>query len=302
MTEPKVAIITVNWNGWQDTIECLESLEKLDYANFSVIICDNGSQDDSVEQLKKWLEEHKKIAVALVENKENLGFAGGNNVGIKKALEDGYDYVWLLNNDTVVDKYALKKLSEYADKNPKTICGSKLMYYDDRTKTQALGNKLNRYFGTTSFIVYEQDVRNIDFVVGASMFIPQQVFKDVGLLAEEYFLYYEEADLWQRCLEKYSFACVLTSIVYHKEGAAIGAKNIQKTKKSLMGDFYSIRNRILFMQKYYPWHMPTVYVGFIVTVIRRISRGQRERIPMIFRLISDPNLTYDEYMNSYKNT
>lgn len=299
MTEPKVDIITVNWNGWKDTIECLESLTKLDYANFSVIVCDNGSQDDSVEQLTNWLDTNSKIQVQLIETKKNLGFAGGNNIGIKQALKAGCDYIWLLNNDTVVDKDALKSMVSYAQEHHNTICGSKLMYYDTPSKVQALGNKLNTYLGTTKFIVEEKEMNQIDYLVGASMLIPQQVFKDVGLLSEEYFLYYEEADLWQKCKGKYDFRCVLNSLVYHKEGAAIGANNKQKAEKSLIGDFYSIRNRILFMKKYFSSHMLTMYIGLIVTIINRILRGQSERVGMVLRLIFNYNMTFEEYLSKY---
>ena len=299
MTEPKVAIITVNWNGWKDTIECLESLTKLNYVSFNVIVCDNGSQDDSVAQITKWLDANTKIRVQLIETKKNLGFAGGNNVGIKQALEVGCDYIWLLNNDTVVDKDALKHLVIYAQEHRNTICGSKLMYYDNPAKVQALGNKLNTYLGTTEFIVEEQDIDQIDYLVGAAMLIPQRVFEEVGLLSEEYFLYYEEADLWQKCKGKYDFRCVLNSLVYHKEGAAIGANNKQKAQKSLIGDFYSIRNRILFMKKYYQSHMWTVYAGLMVTVLRRIFRGQGDRVNMVFRLITNSKMTYEEYLIKY---
>src|SRR5664279_2479168 len=95
-------IILLNWNGWQDTIACVESCRKLSYPNFRILIVDNGSTDNSEAILRERLPD-----IELLQTGANLGFAGGNNVGIRHALAQGADYVWLLNNDTVVDAEAL---------------------------------------------------------------------------------------------------------------------------------------------------------------------------------------------------
>jgi len=108
MENPKVAIIIVNWDGWEDTIECLESLYRIDYPNYEIIIIDNHSQDDSVRRIKDY-SEGKELTI--IENEDNYGFAEGNNIGIRYALK--YlkpKYILLLNNDTVVDKDFLKEL------------------------------------------------------------------------------------------------------------------------------------------------------------------------------------------------
>ncbi|MCE5214153.1 MAG: glycosyltransferase, partial [Methanobacterium sp.] len=102
METPKVTIVIVNWNGWEDTIECLKSLYHVNYTNFNIIIVDNHSQDDSVKKIKDYIENKKLI---LIVNDENYGFAEGNNIGIRYAQKNfNPDYILLLNNDTIVDK------------------------------------------------------------------------------------------------------------------------------------------------------------------------------------------------------
>ncbi|MBS1804116.1 MAG: glycosyltransferase family 2 protein [Acidobacteria bacterium] len=175
---PKVYIIIVNWNGWQDTIECLESVFRLRYDNFSVIVCDNGSSDESLARIANWADGEVQasstrpelrhlgdppypkpipylrldsIAAAdftgreerlfLVQTGRNLGFAGANNIGLRLALKTGdLEYAWLLNNDTAVAPDALAELVLRMEEEPRAgICGSALLYYDDGKTVQALG-------------------------------------------------------------------------------------------------------------------------------------------------------------------
>lgn len=339
---PKVYIILLNWNNWQDTIECLESVLKLDYDNYTVLVCDNASTDGSMEKMKQWALGHQmahcsedkmlrelvvpyvekplKYAfyrapelqesagpfplqqLVFIESERNLGFAGGNNIGLRYALRQGdMEYVWLLNNDTVVPTSALRELLETAEASPYSICGSKLVYYNQPQRVQALGNSFNTYLGTTSFVVEAAHLDQSDFGIGASLLLPAAVFAGGQLLNESYFLYYEEADLWQRTKQKYRFVCSLQSMVYHKEGASIGANNKVLQAKSLIGDFYGIRNRLLFMKRYYPRRMPFVYLGLLVTIFHRIFRKQYGRIGMIAAIIRNPLLTFEEYMGSKRS-
>jgi len=340
--EKAVYILLLNWNNWKDTIECLESIFKLEYDRFKVIVCDNNSDNNSLRKIKEWAnglrvahfldnDQIKKVVLPyvdkpvryieysiedvqkctydnenrkliLIQTRKNLGFAGGNNIGLKYALNcNDCDYIWLLNNDTVVDKMALKVLVDCAKTNKNSIYGSKLLSYYYPSRIQALGISFNKYWGTTKFVVNQSDISKIDFLVGASMFIPSYVLKRIGLFSEEYFLYYEEADFWKKCKNKYTFVCALDSIVYHKEGATIGASNKSKIEKSLIGDFYGIRNRILFMKKYYPNYLITVYLGLIVTIFNRIRRKQYTRVKMIFKIITNSNMTYLEYLTNFNN-
>jgi GT2 family glycosyltransferase len=244
---PKAYIILVNYNGWIDTIECLESVLKLAYQNFQVIVVDNNSPNNSLEYIQQWAEgERKPIPsehtiiyslvyplipkpvsykiygkneaeeaagsttslpkVIFIQAGENGGFAAGNNVGIDFALKRGdADYVWLLNNDTVVDRKALSYLIEHFEDSPIKlgILGSKLLYYHNPSIIQAIAGRYNPWLSTTGHIggnvtdtgQYDSHhVPSADYIVGASMFISKQFLLDVGNMQEDYFLYFEELD------------------------------------------------------------------------------------------------------------
>jgi len=145
---PNVAILLLNWNGYQDTLECLDSLHALTYPNFNIILCDNGSSDNSIQHFEQWAKgrtvSHCRLVrqdaesathpvqekLIIIENQANLGFAGGNNVGLRFALTQPFKYVWLLNTDTTVEPDALTKLVAEVEANPKIgMCGSTLLYY-----------------------------------------------------------------------------------------------------------------------------------------------------------------------------
>jgi len=195
MSYSKVLILILNWNGWRDTIECLESVQRLDYPNYRVMVLDNQSSDQSIDKIKEWaagslscesnfltydamrkpvqyIEYDRQTAehgggaeqealldklppekgMVLVHTGGNLGFAGGNNVGLRYALAKGeYEYVWLLNNDTVVMPDALKHMVNRMIEDPKAgMCGSTLLYYYDPEVVQALGGaKYNKWFATS---------------------------------------------------------------------------------------------------------------------------------------------------------
>lgn len=289
---PKVFIIMVNWNGWEDTVECLHSLDKLDYSNYSSIVVDNGSTDSSVQEISRRFPD-----IMLIESDENRGFAGGNNLGIKQALNEGTDYVWLLNNDTVVDKDALSHLVQRMEEDTDIgICGSKLIYYHQCDTIQALGGgSYNKWLATTDNFGQHQPVDtpcnpqqiedDLDFVIGASMLVSRSFLNEVGWLSEDYFLYYEEIDWGIRAQPHFSLGFAPKSIVYHKEGASTKATNRRKDNKSRLSDYYLVKNRFKLTQKFYPYLLPLMYLTTGWTIINRMQRGQWDRIPMIIKLM-----------------
>ena len=283
----KVYIVILNYNNPVDTIECLDSIYRLNYPDYHVIVCDNLSTDDSEKQILNWKYRVHPINFTFVQTYANKGYAGGNNVGIRFAMEQGdMDYVWILNNDTIVTPESLTALVSKMQSVPAMgICGSKLIYLWDKTRVQSLGGRFNKYFGTTRHIVKERDLAKLEFVVGASMLISKEFLDDIGLFCEDYFLYYEEMDLAMRAKGKYTMGCALDSVVYHKEGASTGGSDGEKNNKSLIADYYSLRNRIFFMKKFFPEHMWSVYLGFIITIFNRLKRRQYSRIKMIFALL-----------------
>lgn len=337
MDDALVYIVVLNWNGWKDTLECLESLFRLEYPRFRVVVCDNGSSDNSVEYIGAWAEGRlclwreescplrdlsrppvvkpiryrelsisdvksevsltEKTPLILIRNEENLGFAGGNNVGLRFALADrDTRYVWLLNNDTVVDARALCRLVERMEERPDAgICGSTILFFDRPDIVQSLGGAVyNHRIGSNRHLGLHQNVRQstvaeiverqMDYVVGASMLVRRQFLETIGLMDERYFLYFEELDWATRGKGIFRLAYSAASIVYHKEGASAGTSSAKKGKSPL-SDFYSIRNRIVFTKKFYPWALPMVYAGIFLAFLNRVRRGQPHHAGVIGRIL-----------------
>jgi len=335
---PLVYILLLNWKGWVDTIECLESIFRNEYPNYRVIICDNDSQDGSIEYIKAWADGRlnllvnsanslrqlsfppiskpipyveydrataekggyhtdKKTRLILIQNQSNLGFAGGNNVGLRYALARGdLRYVWLLNNDTVIKPDTLFLMVRRIQKKPNAgICGSTLLYYHKPDRVQMLGGgKYNRWLGFPSPIEANQfDKKNIDvqqietlmdYVSGASMLVSRSFLQTIGLMSEDYFLYFEELDWATRARGLYTLAYEPKSIVYHKEGASIGSSRKRK-EKSLTANYYSLKNRRVFTRKFYSKALPTVYMGLFITMANRIFHRQWDRVLIIIKII-----------------
>ncbi len=238
-------------------------------------------------------EEQYKNPLIFIQSDENRGFAAGNNIGIKYILTRGdFEYVWLLNNDTVIESTTLSSLAEKFDYYKKTdnkvgLLGSKLRYYDNPLIIQAIGGNYNKWIGTSEHIgVFEMDygqydnekiVDAIDYPIGASLFVSKDFINDVGLMNEEYFLYYEELDWVLRGRKKkWKIGFCWESIVYHKEGSSIGTQRIQR---SALAEFYLFRNRLLFSKKFFKSYYSLVRIRLFLTYLKRlISRSRTEKI------------------------
>ncbi len=312
----RVYIILVNWNGWRDTLECLESLLQLDYLDFRIVVCDNGSGDDSLNQIRNWannrtvslVEYQRREAesggrddsdplLTIISINENLGFAGGNNVGIRYGMARGdIDYYWLLNNDTVVKPDALTPLVARMKENPEIgICGSTICLYHDRSKIQALGGgyychwlglpwHYGRFTHWNGTVDHQRAETRMNYVEGASMLVSRKFIEQIGLMSEDYFLYFEEVDWAVRAKGRFSLGYAPESIVYHKVGASIGTSS-NPAKKSLTCDYYNIRNRIRFTKQYHPAALPTVYLVLLLEALVRLLCGNVDRAVMIIRLM-----------------
>lgn len=245
-TWPKVAIIVLNWNGWQDTIECLESLQQITYPNYQIIVVDNGSTDESVEVISTNFPEIKILA-----SKENLGFSGGSNLGIKYALGNGADYVLLLNNDTVVDSNFLKPMVQVAESdNHAGIVSGKIYYYNDKERIWSTGGHINRLRG--SFIdkgrgvidrgQFDKEAQRT-FFTGCTMLIKRDVFELVGLLPEAYFFGGEDLEFSLRVSKKgMKLVYCPKAVIWHK----VGASHQRFTPKYVYNSYLS---KILFMKR-----------------------------------------------------
>jgi GT2 family glycosyltransferase len=253
MSENKsfVAIIVLNWNGYKDTEECIESLLRLEYTNYKIIIVDNASSDNSVTLLR-----NKFADITIIENKDNLGYAEGNNVGIRYAFLEGCDYVWILNNDTIVDPYALAKLIDVAESDVSVgILGSKICYYDAPDILWFAGGYINwDSFETPHVGIKEKDcgqydeVMDCDRITGCSMLVSRRFCEEVGLMDSAYFIYVEEVD-W--CIRAWScnfrVVYVPDSKVYHKVSRSV--KSIGSLQNVFI--YYKVRNTLYLINKLY---------------------------------------------------
>ncbi len=291
MTQPLVYIVVLNYGNAPDTIACCESLKQLVYDNFKVVVIDNCSADDSMAVLKQWLTSQDPQRFQLIQTRWNLGFAGGNNEGIRIALKDkDCQYVWLLNNDTVVTPSALTGLVEPFQKDSRVgISGSLVYYFYERDTIQGLCGVYNPILSTSKYsATVSHSLFHKSYPMGASMMISRDFFETIGLLSEDYFLYYEELDLVCRSSGKYKVAYAPQSIIYHKEGATIGGK-AKGAVKSKLADYYAMRNRIIFTRKFYKRYLPTVYAGLLLSMLIRLKRRQFDRVWMIAKLLVNPD-------------
>ena len=280
MSCPKVFIIIVNWNGLQDTIECLESVFKLNYNNFKVVVVDNGSSDGSCIGIKE-----KFTDIILIENDENLGFAEGNNVGMRYALQHGADYVFLLNNDTIVDSHILNELLKASLKfNDKGIFGAQIYYHSKPAEIWYSGV---RWVPSISIFLHENmglskdTIEETDYACGCALFLSTRVIERIGLFDRKYFLTFEEADWCSRArLGGIRSYCVANAIVYHKISNSFGGSS------SPLISYFLTRNSLLWGERYLSLKE---YIELIVNTIKRIQwlsyRGSEYKRHS-FRLIS----------------
>jgi len=237
-------------------------------------------------------------SLVFIQSNENKGFSAGNNIGIKYALDNGdADYIWLLNNDTVVDHqsilFFLERMSFYKKNEIKAgIVGAKLLYYHDPQVIQAAGGIFNKVLATTKHVGMGERDRGqfdceigMDYPVGASLFVSVQFIRDVGLMCEDYFLYFEELDWVLRgCRKGWVVGYSWDSKIFHKEGGSIGS-NSRAKKKSRLSDYYGVRSRIIFTRKFYPKYLFLVRAGLLITAAKRIIRGQFGRAGMVVRIL-----------------
>lgn len=228
---PLVHIVILNWNGKEDTLRCLNSLQEIDYPNYKVTVMDNGSTDESPEAIQAAFPE-----VELIVNEVNLGYAGGVNVGIKRALEERADYILLLNNDTLVDKQLLTELLKVGEADPQIGILTPKIYYYGGTRIWFAGAD-QRWFlpgrtwpghGKADGPAYSRQ-REVDYATGCGMMIKAEVLRAVGLFDTTYFMYHEDRDLCERARRAgYKVVYVPSAKMWHKVSASIGERSATK--------------------------------------------------------------------------
>lgn len=281
MQTPRIFIILLNWNGYRDTIECLESILKITYPNYQIVIVDNHSEDDSIVQLTKWAEEkkvdfqtlsvskvcesqHSDKFLTILKADQNYGFAGGNNIGMNFALHTDTEFILLLNNDTIVTRDFLSHMVKTAIEQPNIgAVGGKIYYYPETSHVWFSGGYINHIKGGGyHFVEDHKGLRECDFITGCLALFPSHILKEVGLFDERYFLISEDTDLSQRIrIKGYKLIVDCNAIIYHKLSRAIGGKYSPRNQ------YYFHRNRMLFFKKFLPKHTKFLFFFFQFLII-----------------------------------
>jgi len=260
----KVATVVLNWNRWKDTISCLESLSLVDTSFFDleVLVVDNASNDDSIHKLEEY---KKKFDFKLIKNPSNLGFAEGNNVGLRYAISKGFDYAMVLNNDTLVDRKIFSHLLSVFEDNrgvgvvsPKIYFAKGFEFHKGRYSNSDLGKVIwyaggkvdwNNVMGINLGVDKVdqgqfEEIKEVDFATGCSSIFSVPVLKKVGLYDKRYFMYFEDVDLSLR-IKKAGYKVLFQpkGIVWHKVAQSSGIG-------SNLSDYFISRNRLLFGLKY----------------------------------------------------
>ena len=247
---PRVAIVVLTWNGRDDTLGCLASLRAVEHEPLEVIVVDNGSSDGTAEAVREGFPE-----VALVRSDENLGFAGGNDLGIRHALARGADHVLVLNNDVEVEPGFVGPLVEEAERRPDAgaLC-SKILYFEPRDRIWFAGATFDPRRGYGRHVRYreaddpgETEPWETDRACGAAMLVPRAVLDQVGDFDPELFFYAEDTDwsLRARAVGRRHWV-VPRSRIYHKVSVTSGGENMPTPL------YYGTRNTLVVCERHAP--------------------------------------------------
>lgn len=244
----KVAVIVLNYKLKEQTISCINSVKKSDYKNIDLIVVDNNSGDRIGEEIKKLL------GIEFIQNNENLGYTGGNNIGIKLALKKAADFIFILNPDTKVEKDTISHLASFLSNHPEVGIVCPKIYFSDTKKIWYAGgifdmqNVLGAHRG-----INEKDVGQYnepsasDYATGAAMLVKREVFEKIGFFDERFFLYYEDADFSIRAKKNgFKISYVPNAVIFHKNAQTTGLG-------SPLQDYYITRNRLLLAHKFLPF-------------------------------------------------
>ena len=247
--QPLVSIIILNWNGLEDTIECLESLKKITYPNYEVIVADNGSTGNDAQVLEEKFGDY----IHLIVNDRNYGFAGGNNIGMRYALgNSNSDYLLLLNNDTIVAPEFLAEMVKVAESDPAIGAAvAKIYLYHRPNRLETVGSKINMWRGQCFRIGWMrkdtgqyEEVKELDAAATNSFLITKGIVQNIGFFDESYFIYLDDADYCVRVRRAgYKIVYVPKAKIWHKVG---------KSSRRVTGlpYYYLARNNFRFMRKH----------------------------------------------------
>lgn len=277
---PKVSIVILNWNQRDMTLACLESLRKISYPNYEIIIVDNGSTDGSIEAIKKEFPE-----LTVIENGRNLGVAGGRNVGIEYVQHKGTDYLLLLDNDTIVQRDFITEMVKAGEGNNRAgVLTGKIYFYSEPNKIWCAGCSLSLYRRHITAIGYDEidrgqydDIREVDHVAGCCLLIKKKVIDEIGILDQNFIEYFtEDTDWCLRARKKgYKIMYVPKAKIWHHV--------VKKTSVSERYWYLKGRNLMWLMRKHARLHHWIVFsfylvVGSAKVLYREVKAGNLRQV------------------------
>jgi GT2 family glycosyltransferase len=277
--EPLVGCVILNWNGWRDTVACLDALRSIEYSRMLIVVVDNGSTDDSISRIQA-----AHPAVRLLQTGKNLGFSGGNNVGIRDVMRQEVKYVWLLNNDTEPAPGVLRALVRTAEADSTVgAVGSVLHYASDPQKVQAWGGGwINLWYGYSSHATAPpKGGGRLDFLTAASILVRRRALEEVGLMDDRFFLSWEDAELCFRLRRNgWSLGVAPGALVLHKVGATTN-------KKVLTIDRHFTASAMRFLSQYS--HVPRLSTLLFLSlrVLHRALTGRVEGVRHVWNGVKD---------------
>lgn len=268
-----VVCVVVNWNGWRDTLACLQTLALQDCQPLHVVVVDNGSTDESVARITDWIDSHQATQTRfhLLPGTENLGFARGANLGIQQALQQGAEHVWLLNNDTECPPDTLRKLLCAAKRQPDAgIVGSVLYYQAQPHRVQAWGGGwVSRWTGTGDHYTQPTTLQRDSYVTFASVLIRAEVLQEVGLLYDGYFMYYDDSDYCLRLQgTRWKLAIAADTAILHKESASTEGPRDPFMERTVA------TSGVRFLRRHSPAPWLSVPVFVLLKILNRARRAQ----------------------------
>lgn len=268
MPDPKICILVLNWNGAEDTIECVQSLTQVTYSNAEIVVIDNGSTDDSVPRIKKQFSE-----VNIIELESNLFYGGGNNAGLEWAQKQNFDYVIFLNNDTTVEPGFIEPLLKGFDNHPKAGMVAPLMCYSATPELVWYGGgSVNLWTGVVEHRHIRKHISSInlspqktDYVTGCCLMMPTQLAVKLQGFDPSFKMYGEDVDLSLRTRKAgFDLIFIPESKIYHKVSASVGGEfSFRKMKQKLGGLFQLFRRYV----SWYQW--PVLLLGQIWFLLRK---------------------------------
>ncbi len=278
MLQDEVIIIVLNYNGWQDTVSCLRSTQNIRYPH-KLLVIDNGSTDDSVEEIKKQCD----MDVKVIATGMNLGYAGGNNVGIKYALENQYKYCCVLNNDTIIEEDFMEACIRHLNNNPGTaFVGPTILDYHSG-RIQSTGGNIFINKGEVDCknqgkkLEEVSEIIESDYLGGACMVFKSDLIEQIGYIPESYFLFFEETEWCWKALKKgFENICLGTNGILHK-----GSVSINKLEG--LHEYLMMRNQIAFIRRNHPNKLKAlwIYCYKCLKVVREAIKNGPQRLRRI---------------------